>query len=45
MKEEGEGFVIDDPELQAELDAATEECDRGEGMDGFEFLRILRAEP
>jgi hypothetical protein len=45
VKEEEDGFVIDDPELQAELDAAIEECDRGEGMDAFEFLRILRQEP
>ena len=33
---------IDDPELLAELDAAMEEAERGEGMDAFEFLRQLR---
>ncbi|MEA2239392.1 MAG: hypothetical protein QOC81_4116 [Thermoanaerobaculia bacterium] len=33
---------IEDPELLAELDAAMEEAERGEGMDGFEFLRQLR---
>jgi len=43
-KDEEEEFLIDDPELQAELDAAIEELDRGEGMDAFEFLRQLRAE-
>lgn len=44
VEEEEIGFVIDDPELQAELDAAIEESERGEGMDLFEFLRQLRAE-
>ena len=33
---------IDDPELLAELDAAMEEAERGEGMDAFEFLKQLR---
>lgn len=41
--EEEEGFVIDDPELEAELELAIAELDRGEGMDAFEFLRQLRA--
>ena len=45
VKDEEDGFVIDDPELQAELDAAIEELDRGEGMDAFEFLRQLRQQP
>src|SRR4051794_21261571 len=31
------------PEELADLDAALEEADRGEGMDAFEFLRQLRA--
>jgi hypothetical protein len=39
---EEEGIEIDDPELLAELDAAMEEAERGEGMDAFEFLRQLR---
>jgi predicted transcriptional regulator len=30
------------PEELAELDAAMEEAERGEGMDAFEFLRQLR---
>jgi hypothetical protein len=42
VKDEEDGFVVDDPELQAELDAAIDELDRGEGMDAFEFLRQLR---
>jgi hypothetical protein len=29
--------------LERELDAAQEEYERGEGMDGFEFLAQLRA--
>jgi hypothetical protein len=45
VKDEEVEFVVDDPELQAALDAAIEESDRGEGMDAFEFLRQLRAEP
>jgi len=32
-----------DPELAAELDAAMDEADRGEWIDGEEFLRKLRA--
>ena len=39
---EQEAIDIEDPELLAELDAAMEEAERGEGMDGFEFLRQLR---
>jgi len=39
---EEEGIDIEDPELLAELDAAMEEVERGEGMDGFEFLKQLR---
>jgi|GEM_PF-1683495 len=39
---EEEGIDIEDPELLAELDAAMEEAERGEGMDGFEFLKQLR---
>jgi hypothetical protein len=31
------------PEELADLDAAMEEAERGEGMDAFEFLRQLRA--
>src|SRR5438270_1682564 len=31
------------PEELADLDAAIEEAERGEGMDAFEFLRQLRA--
>jgi len=30
------------PEELAELNAAIEEAERGEGMDGFEFLKQLR---
>jgi hypothetical protein len=33
-----------DPELAAELDAAMDEADRGEWIDGEELLRKLRAE-
>jgi hypothetical protein len=39
---EEEGVEIDDPELLAELDAAMEEVERGEGTDAFEFLKQLR---
>ena len=39
---EQEGVEIDDPELLAELDAAMEEVERGEGVDAFDFLRQLR---
>jgi hypothetical protein len=42
VQDEEDGFVIDDPELQAEIDASIEELDRGESMDAFEFLRELR---
>jgi hypothetical protein len=30
------------PEELAEVDAGIEEAERGEGMDGFEFLKQLR---
>jgi len=34
--------VIDDPELNEELEASIAEADRGEFVDGDEFLRRLR---
>jgi hypothetical protein len=37
-----EAEVIDDPELEAELEAGIEELDRGESIDGDELLRRLR---
>jgi len=39
---EREGIDIADPDLLADLDAAMEEAERGEGMDAFEFLKQLR---
>ena len=36
-----EGVELD-PEELAELNAAIEEAERGEGMDAFEFLKQLR---
>lgn len=39
--EKEEGVEVSAEEL-AELDAAIEEAERGEGMDGFEFLKQLR---
>jgi hypothetical protein len=41
-KVEPDSIDIEDPELLAELDAAMEEAERGEGMDAFEFLEQLR---
>ena len=34
--------LIDDPELEAELEAGVEELDRGEWTEGDEILRRLR---
>ena len=34
--------LIDDPELEAELEAGVEELDRGEWIGGDEILRRLR---
>jgi DNA-binding protein YbaB len=42
IKIEPDTVDVEDPELLAELDAAMEEAERGEGMDAFEFLRQLR---
>jgi predicted transcriptional regulator len=39
---ETEEEVDESPEELAELNAALEEAERGEGMDGFEFLKQLR---
>jgi predicted transcriptional regulator len=43
VEEETEEDVKLSPEELADLDAAMEEAERGEGMDAFEFLRQLRA--
>jgi len=40
---DGEEEVELSPEELADLDAAMDEAERGEGMDAFEFLRQLRA--
>jgi predicted transcriptional regulator len=37
-----EAELIDDPELDAELEAGIEEIERGEWVDGDEVLRRLR---
>ena len=42
--EEEEEVLIDDPELEAAIEQAIAEGERGEGVDAFEFLRQLRAE-
>jgi hypothetical protein len=34
--------LIDDPELEAELEAGVQELERGEWVDGDEILRRLR---
>jgi hypothetical protein len=39
---ETEEEVDESPEELAELNVALEEAERGEGMDGFEFLKQLR---
>ncbi|MEA2165293.1 MAG: hypothetical protein QOK37_3420 [Thermoanaerobaculia bacterium] len=39
---ETEEEVDESPEELVELNAAIEEGERGEGMDGFEFLKQLR---
>ena len=41
-KDEEEEILIDDPELEAAIEEGIAELERGEGMDGFEFLRQLR---
>jgi hypothetical protein len=40
--DEEEAELIDDPELDAELEAGIEELDRGEWIDGDELLHRLR---
>ena len=40
--EDDEAELIDDPELEAELEAGLEELERGESIDGDELLRRLR---
>lgn len=42
IETEQDEIDIEDPELLADLDAAMEEAERGEGTDAFEFLRQLR---
>jgi hypothetical protein len=42
IETEQDEIDIEDPELLAELDAAMEEAERGEGTDAFEFLSQLR---
>jgi hypothetical protein len=39
---EEDGVDIDDPELLAAIEESEQQIDRGEGMEGFEFLRQLR---
>ena len=40
--DEDEAELIDDPELEAELEAGIEEIERGESIDGDELLHRLR---
>ena len=40
--EEADAELIDDPELEAELEAGLAELDRGESIDGDELLHRLR---
>ncbi len=42
LDDDEETELIDDPELEAELEAGIEELDRGDWIDGDELLRRLR---